>query len=78
MKKDKPVFLPPVDSKPSEPDAKSKAMATLMLDRQERMERCGKVIDEVLKKERCVMFAPIRVTEDGRIVAPSIQVNALD
>jgi hypothetical protein len=54
------------------------ALATLMLDRQERMERCGKVIGEVLKKENCTLFAPVGITDDGRIVVPSIQIKALD
>jgi len=54
------------------------ALATLMRDRQERLERCGKALDELLKKERCVLFAPIGLTEDGRIAVPSIQLKALD
>jgi hypothetical protein len=72
MKKDK------TDKDKTEKKPTDEALATLMLDRQERAQRCGKALDELLKKERCVLFAPIGLTEDGRIAVPSIQLKALD
>lgn len=73
MKKTKPERPDNMPPKPTD-----EALATLMLDRQERAQRCGTVIEEILKKERCILFAPVGITEDGRIVAPSVQIKPLD
>jgi hypothetical protein len=62
----------PVEKKPTD-----EAMATLMLDRQERMQRCGKALEEALKQERCNLTVTNLQLIEGRIV-PQIQIVPLD
>jgi hypothetical protein len=68
-------------SQKSKPDTVKKptdeALATLMLDRQERVERCGKALAEILKTERCRLDVRNLLIVDGRIV-PQIQIVAID
>lgn len=63
---------PTVEKKPTD-----EAMATLMLDRQERVERAGKAIEETLKKERVAMNVPALLLVEGK-VQPQIQLVPLD
>lgn len=53
------------------------ALATLMLDRQERVQRCGKAIEEALKTERCSLSVSHLDLIEGRI-SPVIKIAALD
>lgn len=63
---------PTVEKKPTD-----EAMATLMLDRQERVERAGKAIEEVLKKERVAIMVRSLDLVEGRL-NPRIELGALD
>lgn len=62
---------------PTEKKPTDEAMATLMLDRQERVERCGKVIAEALKAERVALVVPGFDIIEGKL-APKIQLVAID
>lgn len=62
----------------SEKKPTDEALATLMLDRQERVERCGTALGELLKKERCVLKVPALLFGDDGKVQPQIQLVALD
>lgn len=65
-------------SQPSEKKPTDEALATLMLDRQERTNRCAQAIDEVCKKERVrLVVSGFKISADGRI-GGEIQVVALD
>jgi hypothetical protein len=63
---------PVTEKKPTD-----EAMATLLLDRQERVERCSKEIEALLKKERVAMNVPALLLIDGK-VQPQIQLVAID
>lgn len=67
-------------SKKAETEKKptDEALATLMLDRQERVERCGAALKELLKKERCdIKVQALLIGDDGR-VQPHVVIVALD
>ena len=67
-------------SKKAMPELKKptdEAMATLMLDRQERVQRCSKVIEETLKAERVTLAVPGFDLVEGRMI-PKIQLVAMD
>jgi hypothetical protein len=62
---------------PTEKKPTDEAMATLMLDRQERVQRCAKVIEETCKAERVTLIVPGFDIIDGRLVG-KIQLVAMD
>lgn len=59
------------DKKPTD-----EALATLMLDRQERVQKCAKEIEEACKTNRVNITVPIAVV-DGRLVG-QVQLVAMD
>lgn len=66
-------------SKKEKPEKKpaDEALATLMLDRQERAMRCKKAIDEICEKERVTISVLGFDIIDGRVVG-KIQLVPLD
>lgn len=67
-----------MSKKDTEKKPTDEALATLMLDRQERVERCGAALGELLKKERCVLKVSAMFFGDDGKVQPQIQLMALD
>jgi hypothetical protein len=62
----------------TEPSRVAKAMSDLMLDRQERVERAIKAIQEICQKEKVALrVGNIQLTNDGRMV-PQIQLTPLE
>ncbi len=62
-------------SKNTKPEKKptDEALATLMLDRQERVQRCAQAIEAALKEERCDLVIPSLNLVDGKLI-PVIQI----
>lgn len=64
-------------NKQTEKNPTDEAMATLMLDRQERLQRCEKAISEILKQERVALTVSALLLVEGK-VQPQIQLVPLD
>ena len=57
--------------------ARNELRAKIEAEKQDRVERCGKALSELLQKERCQLTVPFLALVDGKTV-PQIQLQALD
>jgi hypothetical protein len=66
-----------MSKKATEKKPTDEALATLMLDRQERVQRCEKIINEVLNTERVALVVSGFDLSEGRLL-PKLQLIPKD